>query len=77
MDAVRMREYPVMPVMVATVKKSMATKELVHVILHGKSLTTHLQGKIEHSCKQTDKEIIAAYAASNGESINAFLNRLI
>lgn len=77
MDAVRMREYPVMPVMVATLKKSRATKELVHVILHGKSLTTHLQGKLEHSCKQTDKEIIAAYAASNGESINAFLNRLI
>lgn len=77
MDAVRMREYPVMPVMVATLKKSRATKELVHVILHGKSLTTHLQEKLEHSCKQTDKEIIAAYAASNGESINAFLNRLI
>ena len=77
MDAVRMREYSVMPVMVATLKKSRATKELVHVILHGKSLTTHLQEKLEHSCKQTDKEIIAAYAASNGESINAFLNRLI
>ena len=77
MDAVRMREYPAMPVMVATLKKSRATKELVHVILHGKSLTTHLQEKLEHSCKQTDKEIIAAYAASNGESINAFLNRLI
>lgn len=55
-----MREYPVMPVMVATLKKSRATKELVHVILHGKSLTTHLQEKLEHSCKQTDKEIIAA-----------------
>ncbi len=52
-----MREYPVMPVMVTALKKSRATKELVHVILRGKSLTTHLQGKLEHSCKQTDKEI--------------------
>lgn len=77
MDAVRMREYPIMPVMVAALKKSRVNKEFVHVIRHVKSLTTHLQGKLEHSCKQTDNEIIAAYAASNGESINAFLNRLI
>ena len=77
MDAVRMREYPVIPVMVVTLKKSRVNKEFVHVIRHVKSLITHLQGKLEHSCKQTDKEIISAYAASNGESINAFLNRLI
>lgn len=77
MDAVRMREYPIMPVMVAALKKSRVNKEFVHVIRHVKSLTTHLQGKLEHSCRQTDKEIISAFAASNGESINAFLNRLI
>ena len=54
-----MREYPIMPVMVAALKKSRVNKEFVHVIRHVKSLTTHLQGKLEHSCKQTDKEIIA------------------
>ena len=65
-----MREYPVMPEMVATLKKSRATKELVHVILHGKSLTTHLQGKLEHSCKQTDKEIIKMMLDTQTEQEN-------
>mgnify|MGYP007065295855 CR=1 FL=1 len=65
-----MREYPIMPVMVAALKKSRVNKEFVHVIRHVKSLTTHLQGKLEHSCKQTDKEIIKMMLDTQTEQEN-------